>query len=45
MDCRMRLGEGSGAVLLFPLLDMIIEVYRSVASFEENSMEHYVPLS
>lgn len=45
MDCGMRLGEGSGAVLLFPILDMAIEVYRGVASFEENSMEHYVPLS
>lgn len=45
MDCQMRLGEGSGAVLLFPILDMTIEVYHSVASFEENSMEHYVPLS
>lgn len=45
MDCHMRLGEGSGAVLLFPILDMTIEVYRGVASFEENSMEHYVPLS
>ena len=45
MDCRMRLGEGSGAVLLFPILDMAMEVYRSVASFDENNMEHYVPLS
>lgn len=45
MDCRMRLGEGSGAVLLFPILDMAMAVYRQVASFDENDMEHYVPLS
>ena len=36
---------GSGAVTLFPLLDMGLEVYRKMATFEENDIETYVPLS
>ncbi|QNM09433.1 nicotinate-nucleotide--dimethylbenzimidazole phosphoribosyltransferase [Wansuia hejianensis] len=45
LTCDMCLGEGSGAVTLFPLLDMGLEVYRKMATFEENDIETYVPLS
>ncbi|HIV24302.1 MAG TPA: nicotinate-nucleotide--dimethylbenzimidazole phosphoribosyltransferase [Candidatus Scatomonas pullistercoris] len=45
LTCDMCLGEGSGAIMLFPLLDMGLEVYNKMATFEENEIETYVPLS
>ncbi len=40
----MHLGEGSGAVMLFPILDLAVEVYYKMATFQENDIENYVPL-
>ncbi len=40
----MRLGEGTGAVAAIPLLDMAIEVYRKMSTFEEIEIEAYQPL-
>jgi nicotinate-nucleotide--dimethylbenzimidazole phosphoribosyltransferase len=37
----MHLGEGTGAVSLFPLLDMANAVYRSMSTFEEIQVESY----
>lgn len=37
----MRLGEGTGAVALFPLLDMALAVYRNAATFSEIKLEQY----
>ncbi len=37
---NMALGEGSGAVMLFPLLDMAIEIYNN-KTFEQLEMEEY----
>lgn len=38
----MCLGEGTGAVALFPLLDMIIDVYQEMTTFDEwNGQETY----
>ena len=31
----MRLGEGTGAVLLFPLIDAAVRIYQEMATFEE----------
>lgn len=45
LDCDMCLGEGSGAVAIYPLLDMALAVYYSMSTFAENKMENYVPLS
>lgn len=45
LTCDMCLGEGTGAVALFPLLDMACEVYNCMATFEENDIEAYVPLT
>lgn len=45
LHCGMCLGEGTGAVALFPLLDMIEAVYRETSTFEEISMEPYRPLA
>ena len=40
----MCLGEGSGAVALFPLLDMGIAVYESMSTFEDINVEQYEEL-
>ncbi len=39
----MRLGEGSGAVALLPLLDMALAVYNSGQTFDRLGIEAYVP--
>lgn len=44
LDCDMCLGEGSGAVAIYPLLDMAMAVYNSMSTFAENEIDHYVPL-
>lgn len=44
LTCDMCLGEGTGAVILFPVLEMGLEVYHKMATFEENEIESYVPL-
>ncbi|MDO4616940.1 MAG: nicotinate-nucleotide--dimethylbenzimidazole phosphoribosyltransferase [Lachnospiraceae bacterium] len=44
INADMHLGEGSGAVMLFPFLDMAAEVYFNMATFQENDIENYVPL-
>ena len=41
LHCDMCLGEGSGAVALFPLIDMGICVYRSMGTFDDNHIEQY----
>lgn len=38
---RMCLGEGTGAMTVFPLLDMAVKVYGSMGSFEEYEIEAY----
>lgn len=45
LDCDMCLGEGSGAVAIYPLLDMAMAVYNSMSTFADNEMDNYVPLS
>jgi len=37
----MRLGEGTGAVALMPLLDMAAAVYKNAASFQDIQVEKY----
>ncbi len=44
LHCNMRLGEGSGAVAMFPILDMALKVYYSMATFEGIHIEAYQPL-
>jgi len=38
---RLALGEGTGAVMLFPLLDMIMQVYEESSSFDDIGVEQY----
>lgn len=44
ITCEMCLGEGSGAVALFPILDMACTVYNEMSSFSEVDFEEYKPL-
>ena len=39
----MKLGEGTGAVCMLPLLDMALAVYDGSVSFSETGIEQYVP--
>lgn len=45
LHCDMCLGEGTGAVMLFPLLDLAYEVYTKMSTFDEIELEAYQPLS
>ena len=41
LDARLALGEGTGAVMLFPLLDMALSVYNNRTTFDDLKMENY----
>lgn len=41
LDCGMCLGEGSGAVAALPLLEMGVQVYRRMSTFEETKIKAY----
>ena len=40
-NAGMFLGEGTGAVCLFPLIDMAVDIYRSMSTFAEIKVEPY----
>ncbi|BCN32960.1 nicotinate-nucleotide--dimethylbenzimidazole phosphoribosyltransferase [Anaeromicropila herbilytica] len=44
LSCEMCLGEGTGAVALFPLLDMALSVYNEMSTFQDIELEEYKPL-
>jgi nicotinate-nucleotide--dimethylbenzimidazole phosphoribosyltransferase len=44
ITCDMCLGEGTGAIALFPLLDMGLAVYNQMSTFEQIEIEAYQPL-
>ena len=41
---KLKLGEGTGAVMMFPLLDMAAQVYNSSGSFDEIGVGQYKKL-
>lgn len=41
IDAKLALGEGSGAVCLLPLLDMAIDVYQKMGTFEDFDIDSY----
>jgi len=43
LRAEMRLGEGGGAVMLLPLLDMALSLYHSGQSFDRLGIEAYTP--
>lgn len=44
LNCNMCLGEGTGALLLMPMLEMGLHIYETMSTFEEIDVETYVPL-
>lgn len=44
LHANMHLGEGTGAVAIFPLLDMAAEIYHRMSTFSEISVEQYQEL-
>lgn len=44
LQMDMCMGEGTGAVLVFPLIDTALACYKQIPMFEENKIEPYVPL-
>ena len=44
VSADLKLGEGTGAVAVMPLLDMGLAVYREMASFDDVKIEAYQPL-
>ena len=45
LTCEMCLGEGTGAVASFPILDMAKAVYTQMSTFTEIEIEEYKPLN
>ena len=45
IDAQLRLGEGTGGLLLLPLLDGALALYRHSHTFEEEHIERYQKLS
>lgn len=43
LNAGMRLGEGTGAVAVMPIIDMALAVYCGMSTFEEVSIEAYTP--
>ena len=43
IHAQTALGEGTGGVLLLPMLDMALQVYRSPHTFDALGMEAYTP--
>lgn len=41
LTCDMHLGEGSGAVALFPLLDFASDIYHKMGTFEDINVKAY----
>ena len=37
----MALGEGTGAIMLLPLLDVAMELYESGGTFEQGGLKEY----
>ena len=41
INAGLRLGEGTGAIMMFPLLDMAVELYNKGVSFEDIKLKEY----
>lgn len=44
LHCDMCLGEGTGALVFYPILDMACAVYQGMTTFDDNHIEKYEPL-
>lgn len=45
LNLEMHLGEGTGAIALFPLLDLSLAVYNQMSTFEDVQIDAYEELS
>ena len=45
INCELCLGEGTGAVAIFPLLEMAADIYQTMSTFEQFDMDPYQPLT
>lgn len=45
LTCELCLGEGSGAVAIFPILDLASAIYQKMSTFEHAGIETYVHLN
>lgn len=45
LHCDMCLGEGTGAVTFYPVLDLACEVYNKMSTFEDIQVEQYEDLN
>lgn len=45
LHCDMCLGEGTGAVTLFPILDLALGIYDGMSTFQDIHVEEYKPLN
>ena len=43
ITAEMRLGEGTGGIMLLPLLDGALEVYKNAHRFDDIGLERYTP--
>ena len=43
LNAGLKLGEGTGAVCMMPLLDMALSVYHNSAAFTDTGIEQYTP--
>lgn len=41
IDADMALGEGTGAVMMFPLIDMALDLYSNATLFDDTQIESY----
>ncbi|HOO28777.1 MAG TPA: nicotinate-nucleotide--dimethylbenzimidazole phosphoribosyltransferase, partial [Lachnospiraceae bacterium] len=41
LKAQLALGEGTGGVMLLPLLDMAVSIYQENATFQELSIKEY----
>ena len=41
INAGLRLGEGTGAIMMFPLLDMAVELYNNGVSFDDIKLKKY----
>lgn len=44
LHCNMCLGEGTGAVAFLPVLELALEVYQKMGTFEDHQIENYKEL-
>ncbi len=44
INAKLRLGEGTGAVMFMPLIDMALTMFNEMVTFEDINMEAYKPL-